>query len=58
MIRVKAKKDLIDQEKTKCFTKGKSYIGEYHRLLEYVTLTNDNGDRHTIGQWNKHFKII
>lgn len=61
---IKATKDLIDDTDVKCFTKDKVYTFETHNhivrnlQLENVTLVNDNGVKHRIGNWYKHFTLV
>ena len=55
-----AKKDLYN--KGKCFTKGKEYeiektIHTAASLMD-ITITNDLGEDHTIGNWWREFEII
>jgi hypothetical protein len=57
--KVKCKKDLYHLDGTKSFSKGFEYEGNTPNIMENLTLTNDQGERHSIGfQWVKHFKIV
>jgi len=58
--KIKAKKDLYNLGK--CFTKGRTYelknpIESVAALME-VTVTNDLGQRHTIGSWWRNFSLV
>ena len=57
--RVRCKKDLYHNDGTKSFSKGSEYEGNICNVLENLTVTNDQGQPHTIGfQWAKHFTKI
>jgi len=59
MTTIKAKKDLYNGGK--CFTKGETYqvnktVTSTAALMECI-VTNDLGERHTIGSWWREFTI-
>ncbi len=56
--KVKCKKDLIHSDGSQCFTKGKTYQGNICNILENLTVTNNNGEKHRLGNWSKHFTNI
>lgn len=64
-IKIKAKKDLIHNDGTTSFIKGNVYailenvdpINVNARLMNWHT-TNEQGERHQIGNWYKDFSIV
>lgn len=58
-ITIKCDKDLVNAFGHKEFTKGKEYLAEGHEITERTAVVSDDeGCRHTLGMWYKHFKIV
>lgn len=55
--KVKCNKTLHDHD-GQVFTKGKEYEGNICNVLENLTVTNDIGQAHKLGNWSKHFTNI
>ena len=51
---VECKKTLTDID-GQVFTKGNTYEGRICNVLENLTVTNDLGQPHRLGNWAKHF---
>lgn len=54
---VKCNKNLSDLDGQQ-FTKGETYEGHICNVLENLTVTNDNGEKHILGNWSKFFTNI
>jgi len=52
---VKCNKNLFHADGTQSFTKGQTYEGNICNVLENLTVTNDQGEPHKLGNWSKHF---
>ena len=62
MTTIVAKKNLVHQDGTQSFTKGKSYVVKAYvyneaSLIDKMT-TNDQGHAHIIGSFWRDFKIV
>ena len=58
-ITIKCKKDLVNTSGNKDFTKGEEYVAEGHEITERTAVVSDDeGCRHILGMWYKHFKIV
>ena len=58
-ITIKCNKDLVNGSEHKDFTKGKEYVAEGYEITEKtVVVSDDEGCRHVLGMWYKHFKIV
>lgn len=62
-LKIRAKKDLHDSTGEQCFTMGRyyetdGYINYHGNISETVVVLNDNGDKHQLGNWYKHFKTV
>ena len=55
--KVKCNKTLHDRD-GQVFTKGKEYQGNICNILENLTVTNDLGQPHKLGNWYTHFTKI
>ena len=55
---VKCKANLFHKDGTQSFTKGKEYEGNICNVLENLTVINDQGEPHKIGNWAHNFKNI
>ena len=51
-------KTLVHADGSTYFTKGKEYSGRICNIMENLTVTNDQGNSHRIGNWDKHFKFL
>lgn len=64
-LKIKCKKNLFSFTGEQNFTKGKEYetdgyINYYNPIdiPEYIVVLNDQKDKHKLGNWAKHFKLI
>lgn len=56
LISVTAKKTLINEANETNFIKGKTYrVIENYENKEYITVLDEQNDRHELGEWYKHF---
>ena len=56
---VKCNKTLFHADGTESFTKGKEYSGHICNVIANLTVTNNQGQLHIIGDiWAKHFTNI
>ena len=55
---VKCNKTLFHEDGSESFTKGNEYSGRIFNIMENLTVTNDQGNSHRIGNWDKHFKFL
>lgn len=58
---IKAKKDLINQQRIQDFTKGKEYeVLNTHAntITNNTTVIDDTGAQHSLGSWFTEFKIV
>jgi hypothetical protein len=51
-------KDCWYSKTERSFTKGENYHGNQCNVIENLTVTNDQGERHRIGNWAKNFKNV
>lgn len=54
---VKCTRTLYDKD-GQVFTKGNHYSGRICNVLENLTVTNDLGQQHMLGNYKKYFKKI
>lgn len=52
---VRCQKNIFDKD-GQVFTKGKEYSGNICNVLENLTVINDLGQKHALGNYSKHFK--
>ena len=58
-ITIKCDKDLVNSFGHKDFTKDKEYLLEGYEITEKAAVVSDDeGCRHILGMWYKHFKIV
>lgn len=55
---VKCNKTLKHRDGTTSFIKGNTYSGRICNVIENLTVTDEQGDPHVIGEWAKHFTNI
>jgi len=55
---VKCNKNLFHGDRTESFTKGEEYTGQTSNVLDNMKVINNQGEKHQLGNWSKHFKII
>lgn len=59
---IRAKQDLRHNDGTVSFKKGELYFTtrEVHNATDLINATayNEQGDRHGLGNWYRHFKIV
>lgn len=56
---VKCNKTLFHKDGSESFTKGKEYSGHMYNVIANMTVTNNQGELHIIGDnWAKHFTKV
>lgn len=56
---IKCTKNLVNFSGHQDFTKGKTYTAEGYEINERTTVDKDDeGYRHILGEWHKHFKKV